>query len=88
MKISRPGENRPRSQVLQEPSIRKRRYLLPGVHGFCQNVPGTAGAAAGAAAAATAAILATTCVVVKTMAAAEAAASFYQAFQVDPKAGS
>ena len=26
-------------------------YLLPGVPGFCQNVPGTAGAAAGAAAA-------------------------------------
>ena len=29
-------------------------YLLPGVPGFCQNVPGTAGAAAGAAAAAAA----------------------------------
>ena len=31
-----------------------REYLLPGVPGFCENVPGTAGAAAGAAAAAVA----------------------------------
>ena len=55
-------------------------YLLPGVPGFCQNEPGTAGAAAAAvagaaagAAAATAAILATTCVVVKIKAVAAAA---------------
>ena len=60
-------------------------YLLPGVPGFCQNVPGTGGDAAGAAAAAaagpaaaaaaaSAVILATTCVVVKIRAVAAAAA--------------
>ena len=59
-------------------------YLLPGVPGFCQNVPGTAGAAAGAAAAAaagaaagaaaaTALIFTTTHVVAKIAAVAAAA---------------
>ena len=59
----------------------KKGYLLPGVPGFCQNVPGTAGAAAGAAAAATAGaaaatalIFTTTQVVAKIAAAAPAAA--------------
>ena len=54
-------------------------YLLPGVPGFCQNVPGTAGAAAGAAAAtaagaaATALIFTTTHVVAKIAAVTAAA---------------
>ena len=58
--------------VREQDHPEKKGYLLPGVPGLCQNVPGTAGAAAGAAAA-TAAIL-TMVVKIRAVAAAAPAA--------------